>query len=847
MVEPLIERLLQLWNRLTPSNRLRHIPSAKLTNRSFFCIRFIVNGRRKILFRLLTATLVPALFVLLLNFGLWICGYGYPTDFFVKIDGREDYTTNRKFGWRFFPRAIARTPAPCELANPKPEGAYRVFVLGGSAAMGEPDPSFSFGRYLEAMLQEAYPHVRFEVINAAVTAVNSSVVREITRDCARRQGDLFVVYMGNNEVIGPYGCGTVFTAQFSSLAMIRTDIWLKSTRIGQLFQSIHFGSSRPSKWKGLELFLGNHVPSDDPRLEEVYSHFRTNITDIVTLAKSSGAKVALCTVAVNLKDCAPFGSMHNEKLGDSRRAEWQQLYEEGINVATTGKNDRAIEKFLAASAVDDRRADLSFRLGSCYLEAEQFEKACESFVRARELDTFRARADTRINRIIREVAAAKADANVVLVDAEQVFEASEWTMHGIPGRELFYEHVHMNPEGNYLLAKAVFERVCGLLPERIRSRASAGNQAASMKRCGELLALTAWDRYRLAQAISRMQERPPFTNQLDYERKRITRTEELRAQKSSATSEAALDESERQYRHALELNPSDIDLQYNYASLLEQRGEYEASAERLSGMLARLPGVPEWRQKLAAALRGKGDFTNAISEYREVMRIDPRYSKEMYLNIGYTYMLQRRLEEAIEYYQRALDIDEDYVQAHLNMSVVLTDQGKLAEATTHCRLALAIEPDNVDVRHNLGTVLIPQGLLKESVIHLRKAIELRPDYALDHYNLAEAFFYSGSRKEAMPEYRKAIELEPDRAIFRYDYGRALIDMGELPLGIGQLETSIKLDPAFVPAHVLLGTALEKSGRRREAIGMFRAVLRLHPHHREAREALRRLQGETGNF
>ena len=116
-----------------------------------------VTGWRKWVFRLLAATVIPALLFLLLNFSLWACGYGYPTDFFVKVDGRDSYTTNRQFGWRFFPRAISRTPAVCELADPKPDDVYRVFVLGGSAAMGEPQPAFAFGRFLEAMLRDAFP------------------------------------------------------------------------------------------------------------------------------------------------------------------------------------------------------------------------------------------------------------------------------------------------------------------------------------------------------------------------------------------------------------------------------------------------------------------------------------------------------------------------------------------------------------------------------------------------------------------------------------------------------------------------------------------------------------------
>lgn len=111
-----------------------------------------VPGWRKWLYRLLSATVIPSLFFLLLEGSLRVCGFGDPSGFFVKIEGRDAHTTNPHFGWRFFPPSMARTPVVCELPAKKKEGTYRIFVLGGSAAQGIPASAFSFGRMLRAML-----------------------------------------------------------------------------------------------------------------------------------------------------------------------------------------------------------------------------------------------------------------------------------------------------------------------------------------------------------------------------------------------------------------------------------------------------------------------------------------------------------------------------------------------------------------------------------------------------------------------------------------------------------------------------------------------------------------------
>ena len=46
-----------------------------------------------------------------------------------------------------------------------------------------------------------------------------------------------MIYMGNNEVVGPFGAGTVFGPQAPPLPLIRGSLALKSTRTGQLLDS----------------------------------------------------------------------------------------------------------------------------------------------------------------------------------------------------------------------------------------------------------------------------------------------------------------------------------------------------------------------------------------------------------------------------------------------------------------------------------------------------------------------------------------------------------------------------------------------------------------------------------
>src|SRR5215831_3402944 len=131
-----------------------------------------ISRGRLWLLRFIAAVVVPLLLLVVIEFGLRLGGYGYNPDYFrqIEIKGRKYYVPNEEFCYRFFPPAIARTPMPFPFAADKATNTFRIFVFGESAANGDPDSTYSFGRYLEILLRERYPGTDFEVICVAVTA-----------------------------------------------------------------------------------------------------------------------------------------------------------------------------------------------------------------------------------------------------------------------------------------------------------------------------------------------------------------------------------------------------------------------------------------------------------------------------------------------------------------------------------------------------------------------------------------------------------------------------------------------------------------------------------------------------
>jgi tetratricopeptide (TPR) repeat protein len=605
--------------------------------------------------------------------------------------------------------------------------------------MGIPDPAYSFGRILEVMLREQYPGVQFEVVNAAMTAINSHVAREIARDCAAREPDLFVVYLGNNEVVGPYGPGTVFQRWSPSLGMVQANLRMKTTRVGQLLGetvgSFRRNEGTPDRWRGMEMFLNNPVTADDPRLAAVYESYRRNLSDICGIARRVGAGVVLSTVAVNLRDCPPFASRHRVGLAPGDLATWESLYQAGAGLEASNHWDQAVTQYDAAAKIDDRFAELQFHIGQCRLKAGHPAEAQNRFELARDLDVLRFRADARVNAIIREVAGELKAGGVRLVDAERALAESAPDSKGSSGGDLFYEHVHLTFDGNYLLARTVLDQVCQALPQL----AGVSKQGAipSRQRCAELLALTPWDEYQLTADMVELTSKAPFTNQFNHNLRQATacqRRDDLRA---LATAPQAKEAAWKTYEGALAKAPDDWCLHQHFGRLALHEGRPDVAVEHLRIALGKLPSNASLHNNLGNALADLGQADEAIAHFQQALEINPNDEMAHY-NLGNALAKRRQVDEAIAHYQRALKIKPDYELAHYNLGNVLAGRGQFDEAIAHYQKALEIKPDDAEAHSNLGVVLASRGRVEEAIAHFQKALELKPDDVSVRRNLEAA-------------------------------------------------------------------------------------------------------------
>jgi tetratricopeptide (TPR) repeat protein len=827
-----------------------------------------------IFYIIITITL-PCAFLFGAEIVLRLFHVGYDSRFFrqEKSQGSVYCVDNPSFGCRFFPSSLVRTPEKLRFPLRKDVNERRIFVLGSSAAQGDPAPAFAFSRDLGLMLKDRYELTRCEVISTAITATNSHVVVPIARECSHLSPDIFIVYLGNNEVIGPFGPGTIFS-QFSGLWLIRLRIFLSSTRLGQLASalstSIVKNNGTPADWGGMKMFLQHKVRFDDPKMTGVYRNYKENLREICKAARSSGAHVVLCTVASNLKDCGPFFSMHRPDLSPDTLKQWEGYFKQAVNSQRQGQFETALAQFTKASALDNTYADMHYRIAQCLSELERSDEARQHFIAARDYDAMRFRADSRINQIVKEVAREFTECAVLLDIDERLNAASD---HGVCGETLFLEHVHYNFHGNYLFAANLLPLIDSLIAVPV-----VDARTVSEAECKERLAFTPWEDLWIGQEVYKRLIKPPFTNQEDNFRKAQDFNREIhRLSTQVADSGQNIIAS---YKRAVSLESKDWRVYNQLGKYLLLNTSNAVAAERaFRSALEIMPDNVSVSNDLAIALERQGRLAEAIGYYRESIKTNPLFF-ESYVNLADDLISTSRIDEAEQCLKQVLRINpgnlfaqERYAQVlfmrgkaatatrYVDKKIIspkvlavcynkdgmrLVNEGKIPDAITQFESAVAVYPELADAQSNLGRALVNTGKVSEGIVHFKEAVRLdstRPDV---HANFANAFAAQGMVDEAGKEYRAALSLNPKMVPALNGLGMLLIKQDSFPQARDLFVQTIQEQPSMLSAHQNLIAACAFMNQKDKAIDLLTQVLISHPQTAEIHYSLGKLLLEQGN-
>ncbi|MBO6575928.1 MAG: hypothetical protein JJ896_10240 [Rhodothermales bacterium] len=354
------------------------------------------------------AFLLPLVLLLLVEFALSAAGVAEDRrKVFIPVNESGSHLAlNPAYVERYFSDFRPGVPFT-PFAHEKADSTYRVVTLGGSTTAGFPYRFYNgFPGRLGVLLQAAMPDRHVEVVNLSMSAVTSYTVLDLGRAVLSHDPDVFVVYAGHNEFYGAFGVATTESALANLPWLKRLILRLRKTVLFTLAEGLFQDDRRQPGPSDRTLMARVVREADIPEGGEVFragiEQYRQNMSRLLHAAREAGVPVVLGTLVDNLSGQAPLsGGPH---------------------------------------------ADSLFAVGQALLGNGEVDAARDAFSRARDADGLRFRAPGALNQWI----VSQTEATVV--DLRPVFDAASAT--GIPGYDLFTDHLHPSARGYGLMAEA---------------------------------------------------------------------------------------------------------------------------------------------------------------------------------------------------------------------------------------------------------------------------------------------------------------------------------------------------------------------------------------------------------
>lgn len=210
------------------------------------------------------------------------------------------------------------------------------------------------------------------------------------------------------------------------------------------------------------------------------------------------------------------------------------------------------------------------------------------------------------------------------------------------------------------------------------------------------------------------------------------------------------------------------------------------------------------------------------------------------------------IEDARRFFRRAIEVDENYVQAWVGLADAYTltasyeygDRDEsLAEAQKAVTKALELDPKSGMAWASQGLIHRNQFRKEEAVEAFRKALELSPSYAMAH------MWYAGmldDEDERLSHYEKAYKLDPRSPVAGFNVASMLIERGREAEAMQVFSRIVEADPFFPRAYDLVARISVNRGRIGEGIRQYEKAYELQPNTNTAFQ-IANLYNRLGSF
>jgi tetratricopeptide (TPR) repeat protein len=332
-------------------------------------------------------------------------------------------------------------------------------------------------------------------------------------------------------------------------------------------------------------------------------------------------------------------------------------------------------------------------------------------------------------------------------------------------------------------------------------------------------------------------------------------------QENSARNPDALRKGLEVYERLLRFQPNNTEANYQSAVLLERRGSFRASLDRLSRLApadqdraqalavrcADFAGLGDRSRTDAAAgrLLSSPDLTEAdillslpqLEAHRrsdlEVRLLEGLAGRQLASlsalhQLALLYERQGQPGKARDTLEKVAMGQPDSASTLMELARVADQQHDYTGALGYLAHARDLEPRNAGIHFFFGMVCVEENLAQEAYNSLKQAVSLEPQNPYYNYAMGAVAVGRDDPRESLPYFKKYCELKPHDPRGRLALGTAYFYARDYDTARKKLESVVRYPQTAAAAHYYLGRMANQEGNLDEAARELRRALQANP-------------------
>jgi protein O-GlcNAc transferase len=277
---------------------------------------------------------------------------------------------------------------------------------------------------------------------------------------------------------------------------------------------------------------------------------------------------------------------------------------------------------------------------------------------------------------------------------------------------------------------------------------------------------------------------------------------------------------------AVQADPRNPQLHDELGSIYAQQASWESARKEFAAAIELDSQLPAPHLHLGLALQAlhQPDSLSQMEQAHALAADNPTITLELAL----AYQRANRAEDAIDLFQKILDIDPSNDIAATDLGMALLQAQRAKDAVPTLQHAIQLSPESVTAHEDLAAAYVQLNQFDDAEAELHTALKLAPDRPQLHYDLGLAYKMQDDATHAIPEFEAAEKLDPQQPESPYALGLLYLQAGRYADAARELKMTLSLRPENAQGWATLGSVDNQLNQLPEAVDALQHAIQQTP-------------------